>query len=68
MMLMSDVYVWLGIYGAAAAGWVLIWLFTHIAEFMLALMAGVRIRKLHAIQSRMVAEWGPEVSGAQGDD
>lgn len=68
MMLMSDVYVWLGIYGAAAAGWVLIWLFTYIAEFMLALMAGVRIRKLHAIQDRMVAEWGPEVSGAEGDD
>lgn len=63
MMLMSDVYVWLSIYGAAATGWVLIWLFTYIAEFMLALMASIRVRKLHSIQAGMVAEWGPGITG-----
>lgn len=68
MMLMSDVYVWLSIYGAAATGWLLIWLLTYIVEFMLTFMTGVRVRKLYAIQTGMVAEWGPEITGARGDD
>lgn len=68
MMLISDVYVWLGMYGAAALGWALIWLFTIATEFALALMASLRVRKLHAAQEGMVAEWGAGVAGEEGDD
>ncbi len=67
MLLMSDVYVWLGMYGAAAFGWTLIWLCTHIAEFMLELMARYRIRKHQASQQEIVAEWGAAVAGETGD-
>lgn len=67
MTLMSDVYVWLGIYSAAALGWALIWLFSVVVEFVLALLSSLRIRKLAATQEAMVAEWGLGVSGADED-
>ncbi len=68
LMLISDVYVWLGMYGAAALGWLLIWLFSNVTEIMLALMASYRISKLHASQQEIVAEWGAGVTGESGDD
>lgn len=67
MSLMSDVYVWLGIYSAAALGWALIWLISMVAEFVLALLSSLRVRKLAATQEAMVAEWGLGVSGAIED-
>lgn len=67
LMLLSDVYVWLGMYSAAALGWALIWLFSIFTEFVLALMASLRVRKLYATQEGMVAEWGASVSGEEGD-
>ncbi len=66
MMLLSDVYVWLGMYSAAALGWAMIWLFTIITEIVLALRASLRVRKLYATREQMVAEWGAGVSGEDG--
>ena len=68
MMLMSDVYVWLGIYGAAAFGWVLIWLLANITEFMLALIANYGISQRRAAQRALAEEWGAGVTGEAGDD
>lgn len=68
MLLMSDVYVWLGMYSAAALGWAMIWLFTIIVEFALALLANLRVRKLGAVQDRLIAEWGDGVTGQEGAD
>lgn len=63
MMLVSDVYVWFGMYGAAAIGWMLVWLFPMIAEIALAVSATQRIDKLRRHQGRLVAEWGDIVAG-----
>ena len=68
MLLMSDVYVWLGIYGAAAFGWVLIWLLANITEFMLALIANYGISQRRAAQRALAEEWGAGVTGEAGDD
>ena len=68
LMLMSDVYVWLGIYGAAAFGWVLIWLLANITEFMLALIANYGISQRRAAQRALAEEWGAGVTGEAGDD
>lgn len=63
MMLMGDVYVWLGMYGAAAIGWVLIWLYTQIAKFALEVMTRFRIRRLLSDQKNIGHEWGEAVAG-----
>ena len=62
-MLLSDVYVWLGMYGAAALGWVLIWLWPLVIEFTLAFAANQRIRKLRVYQERLMEEWGDALGG-----
>ena len=64
MQLMSDVYVWLGMYGAAAVGWMLIWLWPIIAEIVLAVVANQRIQSVRAFQERLVKEWSETVAGA----
>ena len=64
MQLMSNVYVWLGMYGAAAVGWMLIWLWPVIVEVVLAVVASQRIRSLRAFQERLVEEWSETVAGA----
>ncbi len=63
MLLLGDVYVWLGMYSAAALGWSMIWLFTIIAELVLSIIASMRVRKLYLTQEEMVAEWGEGVTG-----
>ena len=64
MRLMSDAYVWLGMYGAAAVGWMLIWLWPVIAEIVLAVVANQRIQSVRAFQARLVEEWSEMVTGA----
>ena len=68
LMLMSDVYVWLGIYGAAASGWVLIWILAYVMELSLALIANYGISKRRADQQGLVGEWGAGVTGEVVDD
>ena len=63
MMLMSDVYVWFGMYGAAAVGWMLLWACPVFAEIGLVIAATQRINKLRSYQKRLIAEWGDVVAG-----
>ena len=63
MQLMSDVYVWLGMYGAAAIGWTLIWLCPILVEIVLTMAAAQRVRSLRAFQEGLVEEWSETVSG-----
>ena len=65
LMLMSDVYVWLGIYGAAASGWVMIWILAYVMELSLALIANYGIGKRRADQQGLVGEWGAGVTGEE---
>ena len=65
MSLMSDVYVWLGIYGAAASGWVMIWILAYVMELSLALIANYGIGKRRADQQGLVGEWGAGVTGEE---
>ena len=64
MLLLGDVYVWLGMYSAAALGWSMIWLFAIIAEVVLSMMATRRVRGLTRSRQKIVAEWGADVAGA----
>lgn len=68
IILMGDVYVWLGIYSAAALGWAMIWTFTIIAEVVLSMMANQQVSRHYRTQEEMVAEWGESVTGEEGGD
>ncbi len=63
MLLLGDVFVWLGMYSAAALGWSMIWLFAIIAEVVLSMMATRRVRRLTLARAKIVAEWGEDVAG-----
>ena len=63
MTLVSDVYVWFGMYGGAAVGWILVWLFPVVADFALAVAATQRVGMLRRYQQRLVDEWGEAVGG-----
>ncbi len=62
MMLMSDVYVWFGMYGATAVGWMLVWACPLAAEIGLAISATHRIYKLRSYQKQLIEEWGDVVA------
>lgn len=65
--LLSDVYVWLMMYGAAATGWVLLWAAPMVMELVLAFADDQRVRRLRAYQRNLVAEWGESVTGKVED-
>ena len=62
MTLMSDVYVWFGMYGAAAMGWMLVWACPVVTEIALMISATLRINKLRSYQKGLVEEWGDPVA------
>lgn len=64
MMLLTDPYVWLVMYGAAAAGWGLLWIVPEFVEIALTLIDNERIRKLRHYQRKLIVEWGSGVAGA----
>jgi hypothetical protein len=63
MSLLTDPYVWLAMYGAAAVGWCLLWIVPIGAEVALTLVDNERIRQFRRYQNKLVAEWGPGVAG-----
>ncbi len=63
MSLLTDPYIWLAMYGAAAVGWCLLWIVPVGAEVALTLVDNERIRQLRRYQEKLVAEWGPGVAG-----
>lgn len=53
--------VWLVMYGAAAFGWALVWLFPKAVHFLLEIVQGNSVSMLKAKQQQIVDEWGSEV-------
>ena len=60
--LLSDVYNWFTMYGAAAVGWGLVWLWPALIDLALGLAAARRMRQLRAHQERLAKEWGLEIA------
>ena len=56
--IMTDIYSWLGMYGAAAAGWLLFLALPPLVASFLKIHAAQRVASLRAVQSRLKAEWG----------
>jgi hypothetical protein len=61
--LVADVFVLVVIYGAAAAGWVLILLLPPVTAIVLKVMAESRIQSLRKEQRQLVEDWGETVTG-----
>jgi hypothetical protein len=63
LAMLSDPFVWFGMYGAAAVGWGFYYGIPPVVAGWIAMRAQARIDKLKAEQEALVAEWGPEVRG-----
>lgn len=57
----TDMTTWLVIYTYAGLGYLLVWLCPIIAEMIIDLSQQSKIRRLEAMQKRLVFEWGPEI-------
>lgn len=60
--MMSDLFVWLVIYSAAAVGWGFYMGFPIVAVRVADMRAEWRVRDLKRRQEQLVEEWGPEVA------
>lgn len=60
-MQMSNVLMWLVIYGAAAIGWCMLWLWPYLAFFIIKTMAAKETFQLDLQQRKLTEEWGPEI-------
>ncbi len=60
--LLSGVYNWFTMYGAAAVGWSLVWLWLALIDLAPGHAAARRIRQLRAHQKRLAKEWGLEIA------
>jgi len=64
-VIMSDPQVWLIIYGAAAAGWVLVG-FCRLTSYVMLLITGeARAAQLEKARADLVAEWGDAITQAK---
>jgi hypothetical protein len=61
--LLSDPMVWLVMYGAAAAGWLICAATSPLARLCLELQAAQKRRALEALAKAIRQEWGEEVAG-----
>jgi hypothetical protein len=59
--LLFDPTVWLVMYGAAGAGWFLVWFFPQAVHFFLNLVQDSSVGGLRTKQQQIVDEWGLEV-------
>ena len=64
MRMLTDPFVWLVMYGAAALGWIIYLSAPSIAWMQVELTGSRRIKILKARQHQLIAEWGEEVAGA----
>ncbi len=60
--MISDIYTWAVIYGAAAFGAGLLWVGPALAAIVLQAINQDRIRQLEKRQKALVREWGPEIA------
>lgn len=62
LALVSDVFVLAVIYGAAAAGWLLILALPPMSAIVLKVMSDSKIQALRKDQNQLIEEWGKEVA------
>jgi hypothetical protein len=62
---LTDVYVWLVIYLAAGAGWLIFLGMPRLVVLILQSSLDRRKAKLKELQSKLKADWGPQVSGEE---
>lgn len=63
--LLANVYVWLVIYLSAGAGWLVFMGMPQVVTFVLQRSLDGRKEKLKALQSKLRADWGPQVGGGE---
>jgi hypothetical protein len=63
--LLTDVYVWLVIYLAAGAGWLIFLGMPRVVVLVMQSSLDRRKAKLKELQSKLKADWGPQVSGEE---
>ncbi|NKB48926.1 MAG: hypothetical protein GKS02_06125 [Alphaproteobacteria bacterium] len=61
--LVSNVFVLVVIYGAAAAGWVLVLLLPPVSAIVLGVVTDGRIETLRKEQKQLIEDWGEGVAG-----
>ena len=61
--IMSDIYSWLIMYGAAALGLAALWIGPQLASTARQMMASDRARRLGKIRRQMIKEWSGEIAG-----
>jgi hypothetical protein len=66
--MLAEPWVWMVMYLAAAAGWLLHFAMPPIVTLVLERSLDMRKAKYLAIQQRLEAEWGPEVNPAEGEE
>lgn len=59
--LVSQPGTWLIVYGAAAAGWGMVWLAPRAGMLLMEVFARGQIARFQHLQKRLVEEWGPEI-------
>lgn len=61
---LSDTNVWLTMYGAAGAGWVLVWVFPRLVHFIISAVQQGKVNLLKQKQKQILDEWGDDVQTA----
>lgn len=61
---LTDISVWLSVYGAAALGWAIVWLSPSIAMLFFEEIYRSRLRHLEHLQKKLEDEWGPQIAGS----
>jgi ABC-type enterochelin transport system permease subunit len=56
-----DPITWLMIYGAAAFGWLIYWIFPQFTFILINLRAQTKLLKLNSELNNLTAEWGEEI-------
>jgi hypothetical protein len=59
--LMTNPKAWIIIYGAAAGGWLLVFLCRFIARFLVVVFLEYKIASLERFQQKLVDEWGQQI-------
>lgn len=57
----SNIMMWIMVYGAAAVGWVILSFTPSIAFFILNQMNRNKVNQLRSAQKKLVEEWGPDI-------
>lgn len=59
--MVGQMEVWLVIYAAAGAGWIMTWFGPRASQVVMEMVALLQTARLEASQKHLVDEWGPEI-------